>query len=514
MTDNFDDFFKLSREDYAHLTHINKEEWQNLHPTVLPCASDAYYTNLTNRLIDRICALSIPNAPLSFEHTLALSVTMYLEDLVNEFGVWHAIRTSYRKTYGTWLPFYDTEHSDYLLDNVNIEDLKFITWQSFCRCGQHKEVIYSPYSNGVEYLSKMLFDEIVDEYENAPNSTRISKYINASLRSDDYFVARQLALWLSTKNYLTAIPNIDDLIEREIIEIESQTDDISQATYMVAMMHAWSRNIGPMGMASWEILAEICRNKGYDKAAERFDNVRARLPEEYKLVEFDKNTIKLKNYIDEYIIDRHSINECKDFTDKTSCFSQLIFFGNYWHTNGMSIFFDKPATDVDDKVIIQDYHPLLKEKVNKAIDDNNGELVLYFKNYAAFKKFTDKYFGEGFSFPNEASTTGYIMLLSRTEPPHIFDDMAPVFKIKGNCNFSKDYSEHNGLEIITSRIADDVAKYIQDNKLAPEIQIYASQGKDLGRAIVQDNLRFLCSFYRTPCGITKDLINKASKRRQ
>lgn len=505
MKDNLEDFFKQSRKDYTFFKHIIKEEWQNLRPAILPCASDAYYTNLTNRLIDKICALSIPNAPQSFESTLALSVTMYLEDLVNDFGVWHAIRTSYRKIYGTWLPFYDTEHSEYLLDNVNIEDFKFIIWQSFCRCGQYKESTYSPYSNCIEFLSEILFDEIVDEFENAPTSTRISKYIDASLKSEDYFVARQLPLWLSTKNHLTAIPNIDIQIEHEISEIESQTEDTNKAIYIATMLHAWSRNIGPMGMASWEILAEMCRNKGYDKAAKKFDNVRVRYPEEYNIVEVNKDTIKFKNYIDEYIIDRKSLKECKEIKNRTSCMSQLVFFGNYWHANGISIFFDKPTdnTDnVDNKVIIQDYHPVLKEKVNKAIEDNNGELVLYFKNYDEFKKFTDKYFGEGFSFPNDASSTGYIMLLSRTEPPHIFDDMAPVFKIKGNRRFSKIYSQQNGLTLITSKIADDVAKYIQDNKLAPEVQIHASQGQDLGRAIVQDNFRFLCSFYRTPCGIT------------
>ena len=64
---------------------------------------------------------------------MALSVAAYLEDLVNDFGVWNAFRNLYSDLYGSMLPFYNCDHEEYLTDNVNPEDLKFIVWQSFVK---------------------------------------------------------------------------------------------------------------------------------------------------------------------------------------------------------------------------------------------------------------------------------------------------------------------------------------------------------------------------------------------
>ncbi|MDE7032385.1 MAG: DUF3843 family protein, partial [Muribaculaceae bacterium] len=119
--------------------HIDELEWRLTHPQALSCASDRYYVKLVNRLIDRLAVLRIPNPPADLIKVMALSVAAYLEDLVNDFGVWNAFRNLYSDLYGSMLPFYNCDHEEYLTDNVNPEDLKFIVWQSFVRCGQPDE---------------------------------------------------------------------------------------------------------------------------------------------------------------------------------------------------------------------------------------------------------------------------------------------------------------------------------------------------------------------------------------
>ena len=111
--------------------HIDEHEWKLTHPQAISCGSDRYYVKLTNRLIDRLATLRIPNPPADLIKVTALSVAAYLEDLVNDFGVWNAFRNLYRSIYGSMLPFYNCDHEEYLTDNVNLEDLKFIVWQSF-----------------------------------------------------------------------------------------------------------------------------------------------------------------------------------------------------------------------------------------------------------------------------------------------------------------------------------------------------------------------------------------------
>lgn len=115
---------------------MRPKEWAETHPKNLTCASDKYYANLVNRLCEATVLYDIPSH-LAIQATFdfACAAATYLEDLVSETHVWDSIRSLYCKTYGPWLPFYDCEHEDYLLDNVNIEDLKYLAWQTYNRWG-------------------------------------------------------------------------------------------------------------------------------------------------------------------------------------------------------------------------------------------------------------------------------------------------------------------------------------------------------------------------------------------
>lgn len=125
---------------------------------LLKCGSDKYYadlaTSLKMELMPFIMKTHLPDGALN---ECAFELTAYLEDLVSGIGVCDAIRKLHRSRYGVWLPFYDCEHEDYLLDNVNIEDMQFIIWQSISRCGISDEMIYSPVSEVVTSMADEVY---------------------------------------------------------------------------------------------------------------------------------------------------------------------------------------------------------------------------------------------------------------------------------------------------------------------------------------------------------------------
>ena len=108
---------------------VTASEWSMMHPTNLKCRSDQYYADLANDLCDIIHKIKLPpSAPKNLAHELGIVLSAYLEDLVSGTKVFSALRRVCKNSYGYRLPFYDCNHSDYMPDHINLEDIKFLIW--------------------------------------------------------------------------------------------------------------------------------------------------------------------------------------------------------------------------------------------------------------------------------------------------------------------------------------------------------------------------------------------------
>ncbi len=499
----------LSEEDSYCLSdrigqqyHIDELEWRLTHPQALSCASDGYYVKLVNRLIDRLAVLRIPNPPADLIKVMALSVAAYLEDLVNDFGVWNAFRNLYSDLYGSMLPFYNCDHEEYLTDNVNPEDLKFIVWQSFVRCGQPDERIFSPYSEAISNMADILFDEIVDEYESAPESTRIADYISSTILSDDYTKVRHLAYWLSALNPLIAAPWMHEYIEMQTLKFMEIMPKLqpSQAEYHVLCSYSWPKAVGPLGIPVYDYLAQMCRDRGFDNQADIIGDIKVNSLSFYNITTRSEKYLGLTDYTGtEYKVQRNSFANNSATRNIAKCAAQLIRFNGEWNLNGMMMSMPDDA-DISNSQDSTDMPESVKEYIRNKIDEHGGQRVFVFQSIAQVNEFMQAGGGDrslSAVADEETELHDVALLLSLEQTPLIINGGAAYFKIKGNSKFSIAKSHKSGLELIADGLPDDVARYIQDNHLAPEVQIFAAQGPEVGRAVVQDNFRFLAGFYRS-----------------
>ena len=508
----------LSEEDSYCLSdrigqqyHIDELEWRLIHPQALSCASDGYYVKLVNRLIDRLAVLRIPNPPADLIKVMALSVAAYLEDLVNDFGVWNAFRNLYSDLYGSMLPFYNCDHEEYLTDNVNPEDVKFIVWQSFVRCGQPDERFFSPYSEGISKMADILYDEIVDEYEMAPESTRIADFISSTILSDDYIEVRKLAYWLSVSNPLIAAPWMNEYVKLQCKILVEEIPDKQRSImcYHVMCSYSWPSAVGPLGIPVTDYLAQMCRDRGFDNQADIIGGINVNSFGLYKIISRSEKHLVLTDYTGtEYKVQRNSLANSSATNNITKCAIQLIRFNGEWNVNGM-------MTALPDNADISESQPQgrndmpesVKEYIRNKIDEHGGQRVFVFQSIAQVNEFMQAGGGDrslSAVADEETELHDVALLLSLEQTPLIINGGAAYFKIKGNSKFSKAKSRESGLELIADGLPDDVARYIQDNHLAPEVQIFAAQGSEVGRAIVQDNFRFLAGFYRSKVFACRD----------
>lgn len=499
--DELEEIMLKAQAETARMLHIKAKDWQDSHPVYLSCGSDAYYSKLVNRLIDKILDNYMPNPPRGVQVLIALSTAAYLEDMVNDFGVWRAFRNLYRKAHGSWLPFYDTDHPDYMLDNVNVEDLQFIIWQCMCRCGQPEGRTFSPYSPGFKIMAEQLFNEIVDEFEHAPESKRIADYISNWLKSGELFKLKYIADWLVGNCPLTSVPD-------KAMEIADYSNNLIEkgmpeeiAVYSTLAGMAWTDCTGALGVKANVWIAQMCRDRGLDSVAEKLDELKQRQPEPYEIVESNHKYVVLRDrYGSEYhMLKDHKMYD-KEAVEMGALVSGLVYFDGDWNQYGVAMPLDLQSWKKfkNEQHETTEFLPQMQKLVDEAIEAHGGQQVFVCKSVADIDKILGKDLRPiGINDGNTYEPENFGLLLSHEGAPVILEDAASFLKVKGNRKFSKKKSAKEGLALIFRGIPDDVAKYIQDNDIAPEVQIYTSQGGDLGKELVQKNLRFLCGFYRT-----------------
>lgn len=507
----FDEFAELFYPTYE-FEPISTEEWSLTHPMGVKCGSDKFYADFANDVQERLLNMRVaPNMPDGVFRETAMAIAAYLEDFVSDLGVWRAMRGLYRERFGTWLPFFDCSHDDYAEDDVNIEDIQYLVWQAMMRCGQQENRMFSPLSQYVTEASKVAYDTMLECIDCAPPATRVSTLMRQILQKDDYYAVRSLALWLSVDNKLTSVSNARIALAKRTERTCGEVDHISeeQVYYLYEAMESWKKALGMTGCPASELLASIVRSSGFANVADKLDVLKQTDRQAFKIVSHDQKNVTFEDVQGrEYIVDRDSIGQELELDGMKTCVTQLVKYGDNWMQNGVGTFTkDEPWSSgeviihgVPDNVV-----QALRAKVKKA----RGRRVFYYKSMEEmmdslnvsipFRAFTDDEI--------EEIEEGLVVLVSDTDDPLFVSNNADIFKDKDNPYYGttdddEEYLTACSLGFISDYcVADDVAAYIQKKRLLPYARIHAAQGRRVGKALVQDNLRFLFGFYRVPSAL-------------
>ena len=153
------------------------KDWLAIHPYIQQQATDRYFVDLANRLYSTCTIRKIPE---SIKKKLCLYTAAYFEDVISGLGLWQAFIKKHLELYDTSLPFY-TIRPDYIKDEINEEDIRFIIWNTLEKA-PYKHPYINPMDRNIEETSHSFFRILDEEYETAPANDTLQEIGRASCR--------------------------------------------------------------------------------------------------------------------------------------------------------------------------------------------------------------------------------------------------------------------------------------------------------------------------------------------
>lgn len=210
-----------------------------IHPYATPQPSDEYFVKLAGRLYKAVMLSGMPEA---FRKKMCLYVAAYLEDVISGLGLWRSFIDEHIRLYGKPLPFY-TLADDYLRDEVNEEDVRFIVWNTWQKA--HCEHPYvNPCDERIAKQAAAFYEVLATAYEEAPENELLENYWSGY--SDARDADRKLT-WLFGHTYLTE-PSMAPYIERV-----TATDRFIIPTGPLALfLHEWIERLAGDNAPAWK----------------------------------------------------------------------------------------------------------------------------------------------------------------------------------------------------------------------------------------------------------------------
>lgn len=143
------------------------KDWLAIHPYIQQQATDRYFVDLANRLYSTCTIRKIPE---SIKKKLCLYTAAYFEDVISGLGLWQAFIKKHLELYDTSLPFY-TIRPDYIKDEINEEDIRFIIWNTLEKA-PYKHPYINPMDRNIEETSHSFSGYWMKSMKRLPPMTR------------------------------------------------------------------------------------------------------------------------------------------------------------------------------------------------------------------------------------------------------------------------------------------------------------------------------------------------------
>lgn len=187
--------FLFTDKNMRNQPAVYPKDWMAIHPYAAAQPSDRYFVELARRLY---AACMLPELPEPYRKKLCLYVAAYLEDVVSGLGLWQSFTGEHVRLYGRPLPFYSVA-GDYLRDEVNEEDVRFIVWNTWQKA-LFPHAYINPEDMRIAEQAAAFYRILEQAYEEAPENPSLAGFFAGYADRKD--ADRKLA-WLFAHTYLT-----------------------------------------------------------------------------------------------------------------------------------------------------------------------------------------------------------------------------------------------------------------------------------------------------------------------
>lgn len=488
-------------------------DWASLHPYKGTDEADVYYSGLVGRVAEEGLRPLFKDY-LTEDELFSISncLTLWFEDVVSECGIWTAYTGECKRRYGSYVPFYSYDESDYIPGEINYVDVCFVLWMILV--SETDELTYYPKNESLEKAAKRLYNLFDREFEKAPINDRLYDALHPELdKSDLFYSVREYLFTLWHCFYIDMDMSrviqfgFDHIMEKHISDDNLSIFLNEYAIKCFTVRREWRLGLTLMEWGALIIsqnddeLGEIllnskCQDKSvklvYDK-----DDEYIYLKELVEVGGDDSRTYKVKlNCFDNY--------DKTLFTPGETCVDcRLIHFDGQWLINGVSTIksYDevKKAPEQYFRLSIEKQHEADADIYNK-VRDILGENIFYVnssreaaelgKSIYKGKQIFDENIIAGIDGPTA------IVFTPDDGTDFIFDNVECLCDVR-NPFYNEWEARRNAIEIITSDgiCSYSCARHLWEHGMLSDAAFEGDCDYEERKRLVKDNIRFILDYF-------------------
>lgn len=143
---------------------------------------------------------------------LAWRIAGYLEDVVNQVGIFKALTTKNQEIFGTPIPLFVRDNKHFSPDTVSKQAVTYLVWDFFTETREN--LILSPTHDDLQTIAGEIYGYLKKQIKNAPLGSKLKEFITLSGNKDGGFVKRRL-IWLGLASYLFRFSASNYLADKE-----------------------------------------------------------------------------------------------------------------------------------------------------------------------------------------------------------------------------------------------------------------------------------------------------------
>lgn len=438
---------------------ITAAEIRDAHLVGVPSATDFYYSKLGNQMLKIMESMEAGKVLTpELRHDIAMTLTLYYEDVMADGGVWHSFTNMNQKLYGKPLPFFAFE-GEYIADEPNLIDVKYIIWQLLL--DKSNDWIPSPQSDGIAPMAQKLYDLLDESFDNAPVNEELYIHVDQAKDHFTFNDLRSLLSWVMWKNFLTRSEKNTRYLDQEIGFLERfgtarSVEERMQQDLAANMVAIFFHKTGPLGLLPQEWVAEFLRFRGLDDMAKAVDDLECIYYDCLRVDEYKDGKYKFTATNDRQVeVDEKMFDNFENLRDENFdvCLTSLIRFRGDWYVNGASLWAqDKEKYNELKKNVAEGEKQVQVPHYDEIIKKYNGQTTFYFRDTKELNTFfmENKISEEPLNDGKNAEDECYPMLTLADGKSGVivYKMMEKCIKDPNNPYYDEEFAKKNAMNVI------------------------------------------------------------------
>lgn len=481
---------------------IPQQALQDRYPIGYTSPHAVAYGQFCNRMYALLQRQGIDDVNNDEWREVAINLTLYLEDVLADVGIWRAFTDKMREMYGRWLPFYDIDEDDYYRDEPNLQDVQFLLWDSISRLRVGR--MLNPQNPMLKEVAATAFELMMDCFETLPVNESLKALFVEARFMDDVYEMRDMLHWIACRCYLTDNGSAKEMMEAGMdgLEEELAGDDsgaYGKVLYGAACMVVYEWKGGPLALRSKDWLSAILRCNGHEAAANDVEAQEYRKVSAYAILGFADGVYTLAATDGMQLsVPRANLGRTQKRAHdaKVLCCS-LIHYRGQWYPNGFEGWLDDAEAFEKQKEHDEQERNVGVPHYDKIIKNNGGSKLFFFKDMDAMIDFEKNKMGvpnaqlqRNNVSPELRQNNWTLFLPGEDQPMQIFPNIAQCICAKHNPFYNKEIAKHDAFGAMVSKNS-DFALYLVENNLVPDAALNSFYGYEHGRQLLHDNFDFI-----------------------